>query len=263
MSVDSSSFAFAPDAVIIVTSMMGLQMLEMLQQRYIGPLFQTYSTLAYPDRFEWDRRTQNALFQFLQMGFNAYLLFFDASCKSDYLYGYSTVAHVGFLVIIAFYLFDSMGLIMHPAASSSNYVWIFHHAVATALLLYNVSYKRYSAFPAATFLIAAAGHIPNDLRWFLTVTNTTNHLALNATLVACFLFTLLTCGLPPPYLLAKCAAQLNVSVTHVVMNNMRPYCLVFFVLFYVPHVYLVFHQLTRMHKNWNKPPNRFRAQKID
>lgn len=252
-----------PDLVVLVVTLVVLQLLEVVQRHVIGPRFKAYNALTFRDRFDWDRRSINITFQVVQAVFNAYILLLDLGATSDILYGYSIKAHIGFLIIIAFYLYDTTGIIMHPLPPSAGGVWIIHHIIAVGLLVYNVTYKKSSAFPAATFLISAAGHIPNELRWFLVVSNQRNQAALNFANLLCLLIIIVTCVLPPPYLLSKAAQQLDTSVYDVVFNRMRAYCRFFFLLIYIPHVYLVYYQFNRLIIHWNKCPEPFRQRKVD
>lgn len=252
-----------PDVVIVSVTLMVLQSFEWFHRRSIGPRLQSYTELPFSDKFDWGRRVINLSFQLIQLVFNAYVIMFDQNTRKDNLYGYSTVAHIGFLIIIAFYLYDSTGIVMHPSPSSRSVVWLIHHVIAVSLLLWVVSLKRSFAFPSAIFLISAAGHIPNELRWFIAATDVRNQGLINTSLVLCFVITFVACGIPPPYLLYKCAAQLGVSVHDLVFSRMRIYCISVFLLIYIPHVFLVFHQLHRLFAHWNRPSGPFRTRKID
>lgn len=252
-----------PDLVIVTFSITLLQFLELTHRYKIAPCFPSYNALSFRDRFDWNRRAINLLFQFLQFFFNLYILTIDKSVTSDYIYGYSPIAHVGFLIIISFYVYDTTGMVMHPSWPSLTPVWIFHHVVAALLLVYDVSYRKSSAFPAAAFLIAAAGHIPNELRWFIIVTNVSNLRIINAANVLSTVIISIACVLPPPYLLYKCAVQLNTSILQVVTHHMRFYCTFIFIIFYIPHIYISIVQFHRAYTNWNQQPITFRPKKVD
>lgn len=252
-----------PDLVIVCATLTLLQILEWTHRRHIGSCFSSYTRLPFRDRFDWDRRVVNLTFQVIQLFANTYILLLDPSATADVLYGYSAKAHTIFLATAAFYLYDSTGIVMHPSPSSNSGMWLLHHAIAIVLIVYNVSYRRTSAFPAATFLISAASHIPNELRWLFTASNVTSQAALNALLGLCFLIVLLTCGLPPPYLLWKCTRQMSASLNDVVLKRMQFYCVLVFMLIYVPHVVVVFHQLHRLCVYWNRAPEPFRTKKVD
>lgn len=252
-----------PDVVVVSVALTILQVFEWIHRRSIGPRFQSYVTLPFRDKFDWDRRVNNLSFQLIQLIFNAYLILFDRNTRKDYLYGYSPIAHIGFLVIIAFYLYDSTGIVMHPSPSSRSVAWLTHHVIAVSLLLWVVSVKRSFAFPSAIFLISAAGHIPNELRWFIAATNVRNQALINTVLVLCFVITFVTCAVPPPYLLYRCAVQFGISIYNLIFFRMRVYCISVFSLIYIPHVFLVVHQLRRLHVHWNQPSEPFRTRKID
>lgn len=252
-----------PDIVIIVFALSSFQVAEWVHRRHIGPLFRAYVKLPFRDRFDWDRRAINITFQFLQLFCNGYLLTLDRAATADYLYGYSSFAHFLFIVIIAFYIYDTCGIVMHPSPGSTYIAWIIHHVIAIGLLLFDVSFKRYSAFPAATFLISAAGHIPNELRWFCAAMNVQSQAMLNFTLVLCALISIVTLAIPPPYLLWKAAGQLGISIFQLITTRMRPYCIFFFSLIYLPHVGLVLHQIRRMRIHWGKPAEPFRTRKVE
>lgn len=253
----------APDLVIVVFAIAVLQLLEVMHRIWIGPSSSSYRNLLYRDRFDWDRRALNLFFQVVQAIFNGYVLFFDRQVNADPLYGYSPIAHVGFLVIIAFYVYDTTGIIMHPAPPSTSSMWIFHHFVAVGLLLFDVSFRRCSAFPAAAFLISGAGHIANEARWLCTATNVQNQIVLKSCHVLCVVIAILTCGIPPPLLLWRCAKHLDVSVFELTFTRMRPYCLFFFALIYIPHIVLIFYQAWRAYLVWGLPPMPFRPKKVD
>lgn len=242
---------------------MFLQLVEWVYRRSIGPRFQSYVVLPFRDRFDWDRRVINLSSQVIQLIFNSYLILFDRNTRKDYLYGYSPIAHIGFLIIIAFYIHDSTGIVMHPSPSSRSVPWLIHHFIAASLLLWVVSCKRSFAFPCAIFLVSSASHIPNELRWFIAATNVRNQALINTVLVLCFTVTFFACGVPPLYLLYRCAFQFGTSVHNLIFFHMRIYCIFVFFLIYVPHVCLVFHQLHRLYFHWNKPSEPFRSRKID
>lgn len=254
---------YPPDLVIVALALSFFQILEFIHRRRIGDIFPAYSRLPFRDRFDWDRRALNLLFQLVQFPFNAFILLCDSSVTADYLYGYSAFAHIGFLIIIAFYIYDTAGMIMHPRPPSTTPWWIFHHAVAVGLLLYDVSYRRVSAFPAATFLISAVGHVPNELRWIFTALNVGNRKVLNACNVFSAIIVILACALPPPFLLYKSAQQLDISVLLLVTSRMRPYCIFFFLLIYIPHLGLTTHHIVKVFTHWNKRPKPFRPSKVD
>lgn len=252
-----------PDLLIVSITTVILQLSELLHRHKIGPLFRTYTSLPFRDRFDWDRRALNLTFQFLQLFFNAYLLTLDTAVISDCLYGYSDLAHIGFLVIIAFYIYDTTGMIMHPRPATLAPMWIFHHYLAVGLLLFNVCYQRTSAYPAAVFLISAAGHIPSEFRWLYAAMRVNNRFLLKTSNLVVAVIAFLTCGIPPPYLLVKASRQLHISVWQLVTQRMRPYCTFFFSLIYVPHVILVLHQFKRAYDDWGKVPEPFRMAKMD
>lgn len=252
-----------PDLVILSATLFILQLFDIIQRNYINPFFPSYSSLPFRDRFDWERRFLNLLFQIIQAPFNAYILLLDRQVSTDYIYGYSTAAHVGFIVIIAFYIYDTIGIVMHPAAPSNSPMWLFHHSVAVVLLLYNVSYRKCSAFPAAAFLISGAGHIMNELRWLCTAMNVQSQRVLKTCHIFYVLVCILTCGLPPPFLLLKCARQLGIPVFDLVIHHMQPYCNFVFILIYVPHVVLIFYQAWRAYRLWGTSPIPFRQRKFD
>lgn len=255
--------ALPPDTVVLVATLTLLQVLERLHRARIGPLSPSYRRLPFRDRFDWDRRALNLLFQLAQAPFNLYLLLLDPRPTADVIYGYSRVAHLGFLVVLAFYLYDAIGLVMHPAPPSNAPLWLFHHAVAAGLLLWDVAYRRSSAFPAAAFLLSAAAHIPNELRWLCTAMNVADQRLLKAVHLLSVLLAFLTCALPPPFLLFKCAQQLQISVRHLLTTRMRPQCSFVFALVYVPHIVLIFYQACRAYKAWGMPPRPYRPKKVD
>lgn len=260
--MDEESFS-TPNVVVVIGTLSLLLLISAIQRFYIGPhFFESYRKLSFRDQFDWDRRTINIIFQLLQTIFNSYLLIFDDAVTSDVLYGYSPIAHYGFLIIIGFYIYDSFGVVMHPLPSSPS-VWITHHVISVALLTYCVAYMRCSAFPAAVFLISAAGHIPNELRWFLAVSNERRVWVINAIHVLCTTVVFGTCGVPPPVLIVRAARQLGVGVVDVVFKHMRVYCVFVFLLIYVPHVILICIQIVRTVKEWNKIPGPFRHRKVE
>lgn len=259
--MDPESFSI-PNLVVVVAALSVLLVVSAVQRLYIGPCFESYRNLSYRDRFDWDRRAINLVFQVIQTLFNGYLLMFDEAATADVLYGYSVVAHYGFLIIIAFYIYDSFGVVMHPLPSSA-FVWITHHFISVALLVYDAAYMRCSAFPAATFLISAAGHIPNELRWFLAVSNQRRVSIINVTHVLCMVVVFITCGIPPLVLIIKAARQLEIAVLDVVFKRMRVYCISVSLLIYIPHVILIYIQIVRAFKEWDKIPGPFRHRKVD
>lgn len=84
--------------------------------------------------------------------------------------------------------------------SSQSIAWPTHHVIAVSLLLCVVSVKRSFAFPSAIFLNSAAGHLPNNLRWFIAAANICNQALINTVLVICFYITFVAYGVPPPFL---------------------------------------------------------------
>ncbi|CDF35112.1 unnamed protein product [Chondrus crispus] len=252
-----------PDLVTVVSSLTLFYALDLFHRHYISPLFPSYVSFPPAARFDWDRRSLNLFFQLVQTPFNLYLLLLDPHTQADPLYGYSPLAHLGFLIIVAFYLYDAAGIVMHPTPPSSSPLWLFHHSVAVALLVYDISYRRCSALPAAAFLISAAGHVSNEARWLCTVTDVRDQRLLKPLHLFCVLVPLVTCGLPPPWLLYKCARQLRVSVVQLVAQQMRPYCLFFFIIIYVPHLGLIAYQARRAYRLWGAAPKPFRIKKLD
>lgn len=252
-----------PDVVVVFTTISTLLFIEWIHRRRLGPRLPSYKGLPFCDRFDWNRRIINLLFQVVQLLFNIYLLTADKQVSLDYIYGYSLAAHIGFLSIVSFYMYDSIGIVMHPSPSSRSLPWLIHHLVAIVLLLWIVSYKQSFAFPAAAFLVSAAGHIPNELRWFIAAANVRNQIVINTVLLLCFIFTFLFCGVPPLYLLQKIATQLHTTMYSVFFSRMRSHCVFVFLLVYIPHVVLLFHQLHRLVIYWNRPSEPFRTRKID
>lgn len=260
---NSSLSSLPSDVVVVAISLTVMQVLEIIQRKHIGPSIPSYMQLSYRDRFDWDRRLSNIVFQLAQTVFNVYTLVYDEKVTRDVLYGYSVVSHVGLLVILSFYIYDSIGIVMHALPPSSSAAWLAHHYVTIGLLAFNVSYKHSSAFPASIFLISSVSHVPNELRWFLAGTNVRNRTALRVAHVLCFIAIVVTCVLPPPYLLVEAARQLNVSVSQLVFREMRYYCVFFFALIYIPHVALIFVQLRRIREEWNRFPPPFRHKRVD
>lgn len=240
-----------PDLIVVAASLTMFQLTEVVHRHRIGPSISSYSRLPFCHRFDWDRRFLNITFQTLQLIFNLYLIFFDPVVQADCLRAYSNTAHLGFLIIIAFYIYDTTGIVMHPITPPGTSIWIFHHLVATSLLLLNVCYLRTSAFPAAILLISAASHIPNELRWILSALHVQNPKLLRAVFLLRAFLTLLFCGLPPPYLLFRLAAHLDTSIFRLISHHMPSYCIFFFLLIYVPHVVLVFYLFRRVLLLWN------------
>lgn len=252
-----------PDLIVIASSLTMMQLLEIIQRKHIGPSIQSYRKISYRDRFDWDRRLSNVLFQVLQAMFNVYTLVYDKKVTQDVLYGYSEVSHIGLLIILSFYIYDSIGIVMHPLPSSNSNMWLLHHYITIGLLAYNISYKRSSAFPASIFLISSVSHIPNEIRWFLTVMNIRHRLTLRSVHILCFILVVLTCAVPPPYLIYESSKQLNISISQVVFHKMQSYCLFFFLLIYIPHVLLIFIQFKRVYLEWNRLPRPFRHKRVD
>lgn len=242
---------------------MFLQLVDLLHRTYIGPLFPSYLSLPFRHRFEWDRRAVNILFQVFHGIFNVYIIIFDPSATADYIYGFSRVAHLGHAITIAFYLYETTGFVMHPFHSSKMLYWVLHHFIASALLLYNISYKQSSAFPASILMMSACAHLPNDMLWLFRANNFRNQTLANALHVASFGFTVSCCGFPPPYLLLKCASELRVSIKELVLLHMRPYCILTFLIFYLPHLKIICIVWRRLVRNWNKPMEPLVITKID
>lgn len=252
-----------PDVVVFAAALFVLLLFDALHVRLVAPRFRAYQALAFRDRYEWGRRANNLVVQLAQLIFNAHVLCADTGATRDYLYGYSGVAHAGLLCVAAFYVYDSIAMLLHPAPPTTAPLWLAHHALATGLLLYNTSYKRSSAFPAATFLVSAAGHIPNEIRWLLSANGVLSARRSNANNVLHVAIMAATCAFPPPYLLHKAAGQLGVSVAELALRRMRLSCRFFFLLFYVPHLYLIHYVARRAARQWNKPPEPFRTRKVD
>ena len=256
-------FDSGDDLVLIVCLLLLLSLTEVVLRQWTHATFRTYSTFSFRDRFEWDRRALNLIFQILQLCFNIYVLIFDADATEDYLYGYSYVSHVGFCAILGYYIYDTIGMIMHPLPPSTSRLWIVHHYITISLLLYNVRYKQTSAFPSSTFLISAAGHIPNEIRWLSIAIGVKSQVLLNLGHLFCSIVVFVVFGLPPPYLMYKGAQQLNISIVELMMDKMKIYCIFFTLLIYVPHLFLIVYQIHRTLKHWNLPAQPFRHTKLE
>ncbi|PXF49232.1 Transmembrane protein 56 [Gracilariopsis chorda] len=257
--------ATVPDVVVIFLCFLSFQLFDAIHHHCISPKLPIYAQLSFRDRYDWDRRVTNLTFQLLQLPFNLYILFVDQNSTSDVIYGYSRIAHVGFVIILSFYIHDTTGLVLHPRAPTGTCGWIIHHIIASALLVYDVCYKQSSAFPAAAFLISAAGHIPNDLRWFFTATALFRRLPVSfrdgfnifsiSLISAVFL-------IPPIWLLKRCAQQLELSMYDLLIQRMTTYCHFFFALIYLTHVGVVIGQLRRLGREWRTEAPQFRHTKV-
>ncbi|CAN8072475.1 unnamed protein product [Agarophyton chilense] len=253
-----------PDLVIAVCTLSCFQLFDALHRHLVCPRLPAYRRLSLRDQYDWDRRLTNITFQILQLPFNLYILFIDRSAAIDSIYGYSRIAHVGFVVILSFYVHDTTGMIVHPRAPSGSFGWIIHHFIAVALLTYNVTYKQSSAFPAAAFLISAAGHIPNDLRWFLIASSVFEHSSIafrNAFNVVSTVIVASLFLIPPVWLLLRCAHQLNISLYVLLTNIMTAYCNFFFALIYFVHIGVILSLCGRIAEEWHKQPPKFRHSK--
>lgn len=222
-------------------------------------LRQHHGQFSTGDRFEWGRRAVNITAQAILAPANMYILLFDRRVQADYLYGYSSFAHHTFVVTIVVYLIDTLLYIVHPVRQCLTEVWVFHHTVTITLLTWDVAFRRVSAFPAATFLMAAASHVAADLRWFLIAMRVRSVVINNFVNVICVLVVVLSCVLPPPYMLFKIARQKSSTLTQLVIAHMQPYCIFFFLLIYIPHLMLPYFQMRRLVNNWGRPPKPFKS----
>lgn len=255
-----------PDVFVIFTCFLCFQLFDAIHHHWISPMLPTYAQLSFRDRYDWDRRLTNLTFQLLQLPFNLYILLIDQESNSDVIYGYSRIAHVGFIIILSFYIHDTTGLILHPRPPTGTWAWIIHHMIASALLVYDVCYKQSSAFPAAAFLISAAGHIPNELRWFFTATALFRRLPITFRDAFNVLSTSLISAvflIPPVWLLKRCAQQLELSIYDLLIQRMTNYCHFFFALIYLTHVGLVVGQLRRLTREWRTEAAEFRHTKVE
>ena len=223
-----------------------------------------YRTTDFVTRYDWDQRLLNLIVQVILCFFYVNLIFYDRTVLENPLYGYSHQAHIGFLIVVAFYIYDSILYLAHPKVGLASRVqWLAHHALTVGLLFWDTSSKRISAFPAAIFLISSAGHIGNELRWFSVKLGVESAALYNGINVLCNLLVFFTCIVPPPYMLKVIAAYLNRSVWGLIREVMQSVCIMASLAVYLPHCVLQYVQVKRTVKGWNKGVKSVRANTID
>lgn len=223
----------------------------------------TYRGLSPATQFDWNQRLVNLICQCLMLPFNVYILFFDKSVSQNALYGYSSTAHIGFVLTIAFYLYDSYLYLRHPKIRlCSRAQWFSHHVLTISLLLWNTSSKKISAFPAATFLISSAGHIPNEIRWLAVKNGILAPWFYNVLNILCNLLLFWTCIVPPPYMMRTVANHLETDTMGMLRRVMKWSCILGTLAVYVPHCLLMFIQLGRTVRGWNRGPKSVKANTI-
>lgn len=151
---------------------------------------------------------------------------------------------------------------MHPLISSPS-VWVTHSFLSVTLFTYFVAYMKISVFPAAVFFISATDHTTNELTWFPSVFNYRTTWVSNSIHVLCTALMFGTCAVPPPVLILRQARHLGVAVVDVVFKYMRAYSVFVFLLGYVPHMILIFIQIFRTFKEWDKIPEPFRHWRVE
>ncbi len=218
-----------------------------------------YSLLGRNDRFEIVRRMTNLFSQTVLSACYTRILFHAPSHAHDVLYGYSSFAHTSFLLAIGAYLVDAILYAAHPSPPSLTSVWITHHGVALLLLVWNVSFRHTSAFPAAIFLVSNLAHPFVDLRWLLIVFDFRGPRISTAANALCCVAVTVAHMLPPPYLVGLAASARDLSIMTFVLHEMRVYCWVFSLLIYIPHLLCPVYQAQRLVNGWMKPAQRFRA----
>lgn len=237
---------------VLVATLVTLIILHTVQKHLIGPKFSaTYSNLDHATRFDWDQRVLNIAFQLPQTFFNGYVLFFCPETTIDPLWAYPSYANTCFVIIIGFYLYDSVLFVTHPRMSHSS-AWIFHHLFALLLLTWQVCFQKTSALPASIFLVSASSHIFNELRWFLRATRISSFSrCANVLSLSCNLVMFATCIVPPPYLIVMIARQRSCAVLDVFFVHMRRVCRIAFLLVWLPHCVMVFVQVRRTMRHWS------------
>jgi TLC domain len=261
--------AVVPDAVILVLSLCSFLFALAVQRNVVSPRFSsTYRHASAGVQFDWDQRVLSLLFQALQTAFNFYILFFSPATQKSPLYGYSVVAHVGFVITCAYYLFDAILLVVHPDVAYGSYggAWMVHHLFAAAVLIWQTSILRMSALPASTFLISSAGHVGNEIRWFLRTAGFSSRRVHNALSVACNVILFVTCVLPPPWLVYSSAQQHAVGWCDMLTSVMRVQCVVGYWVVWLPHCVLFVVQVRRTLRHWSgevmkHDPERSRKEK--
>lgn len=246
-----------PDSVVLAVSWIFLLLLLAFQRNVLGPKFSTYRNLSSTEQYDWDQRALNLAFQVSQIIFNCHILFLCAETARSPLYGYTPVAHTGFLVIAAFYFFDAALFVAHP--ETTHVVgWTAHHLFAAGMLIWLTAFQRTSALPASAFLISAAGHIFNELRWFFRTTGARHarHMreVYNAISVVCNVVLFATCVVPPPYLVLLSARQRGVTLRVMFSEKMRWACVVCYWIVWLPHCLLFAVQVKRTLRHWGGVP---------
>eukprot|EP00188_Purpureofilum_apyrenoidigerum_P000293 Plantae.Rhodophyta-Purpureofilum_apyrenoidigerum.ctg1121.p1 GENE.Plantae.Rhodophyta-Purpureofilum_apyrenoidigerum.ctg1121~~Plantae.Rhodophyta-Purpureofilum_apyrenoidigerum.ctg1121.p1 ORF type:complete len:269 (+),score=29.60 Plantae.Rhodophyta-Purpureofilum_apyrenoidigerum.ctg1121:116-922(+) len=224
----------------------------LLLHRCMGALscrFQVYRDLPSDYKVDWETRGVNMLFQVAQAGFNIHVMFFDIDVAEDYMLSYSQFFHRGAILTAGFYVYDAAVLALNPRASL-RYMWILHHFLCVGLLGFNFSYRT-GAFPSACFLISAAAHIPNELRWFAYKSDSKNRLLLNSLHLSCAMAVLFSNIVPPLYMLRVLTKQQETTLAHLLTKVMKLPCQFGFIVIYVPHCILFFAQIQKAWNGWN------------
>lgn len=246
-----------PDSAVLFLSLLSLLALHALQRRVLSPRLApaTYHLLRPSTRFDWDQRALNLAVQLLQAFFNCTILFLNAATAADPLYAYPPYAHAGFLAVAAFYLYDALLFFLHPSPPHRRF-WLAHHFLAAGALLWLTSRQQTSALPAATFLVSAAGHVPNEARWFLRAAPGARARArANAVGVAGTFVLLATCIVPPPYLVLLAARTRGATWREMMFSHMLVQCQIVYWLVWLPHCAIVVVQVQRTVRHWNREPS--------
>lgn len=239
-----------PDLAVFCASLLLILVFCAFQKHVVGPLSVTYGQLSFATRYDWDQRVLNLLFQIAQTIFNLYILFVCTVCADDPLYGYTPASHVGFLCIAAFYAYDAVLLLHHPSEPHATF-WVCHHLFATGLLLWLTIVQKTSARPASTFLISSAGHIANEVRWFMRKTKTSRKWSNNMLGISCDIVIFVACVVPPPHLVLLSARKRQVRVVDMFSHLMRWPCVVGFWIIWIPHCALWVIQMRKTAQHWD------------
>ncbi len=231
------------DAFVIVVSTTAIALFTGLTRALLTSYSASYRALSPVVRHESLRRLLNGLILTPLAFVHAAILYNPSLHAHDILYGYTSFAHIIYLVTIAFYLFDLIVLVSAPISPWLYTQWLVHHVFTILLMSWASFFRRSSAAPIAVFLVAGVVHLLADVKNFARALNYRNPTLHTFLRMAMVLFSILAGVLPPPHLLRRAARHRGVSTYTFAISHMRPICWAVFLLFYIPHLLVPLYNL--------------------
>ncbi|KAA8495916.1 hypothetical protein FVE85_2071 [Porphyridium purpureum] len=247
-----------PDAVLLVAALLGICAVHRLLTDALRGWERRLQSRTQTDLenfvllFDAGQRALNLLAQSVQLIFNLFVIFFDTETRRDPLRAYSECAHFGFVLVAAFYLYDTFLWMVHPKVKH-RFGWVMHHVITILLLSMNFQMRK-GAFAASCFLISSAGHISNELRWFWYKLGKHTHAMVNILNVTGNLVIFWSCLAAPLYMIHVIALSTETPWRHLFSSVMRWPCLAGISTIYIPHVVLFFVQVHRTLREWQRAP---------